>query len=44
MATRPATSRQRRGMSAKARQAARERMKAYWARRRAAEGKKTAAK
>lgn len=38
------TARKRRGMSAKARQAARERMKAYWAKRKAAKGKKAAAK
>jgi hypothetical protein len=40
----PAPSRKRRGMSAKARQAARERMQAYWAKRRAAKGPKAKAK
>lgn len=42
-ATKPAP-RKRGGMSAKARQAVRERMKAYWAKRRAAKGQKSAAK
>jgi hypothetical protein len=40
----PAPSRKRRGMSAQARQAARERMQAYWAKRRAAKGPKAKAK